>query len=113
MQERHVGHSGLQVSRLGLGTMTFGSQVDELEAEDQLAAFLDAGGTFIDTAPVYGDGRAEALVGDLLAKRAVRDGDAAAEAELQPALVRLAASEDARIGMEAFLTRTEATFVGR
>ena len=47
------------------------------------------------------------------AKRAVRAGDAAAEAELQPALVRLAASEDARIGMEAFLTRTEAQFVGR
>ena len=47
------------------------------------------------------------------AKRAVRDGDAAAEAELQPALVRLSASEDARIGMEAFLTRTEARFVGR
>lgn len=47
------------------------------------------------------------------AKRAVRDGDAAAEAELQPALVRLAASEDARIGMEAFLTRTQAAFVGR
>ena len=73
MQERHVGHSGLQVSRLGLGTMTFGSQVDELEAEDQLTAFLEAGGTFVDTAPVYGDGRAEALVGDLLAKRGVRD----------------------------------------
>ena len=47
------------------------------------------------------------------AKRAVRDGDAAAEAELQPALVRLVGSEDARIGMEAFLTRTEARFVGR
>jgi enoyl-CoA hydratase/carnithine racemase len=47
------------------------------------------------------------------AKRAVRDGDAAAEAELQPALARLAASEDARIGMEAFLTRTEAQFTGR
>lgn len=47
------------------------------------------------------------------AKRAVRDGDAAAEAELQPALVRLATSEDARIGMQAFLTRTEAEFVGR
>ncbi|RYY51645.1 MAG: aldo/keto reductase [Actinomycetales bacterium] len=73
MQERHVGHSGLQVSRLGLGTMTFGSQVDELEAEDQLTAFLEAGGTFVDTAPVYGEGRAEALVGDLLAKRGVRD----------------------------------------
>ncbi|MCR4511948.1 aldo/keto reductase [Aeromicrobium sp. 50.2.37] len=73
MQERHVGHSGLQVSRLGLGTMTFGSQVDELEAEDQLTAFFEAGGTFVDTAPVYGEGRAEALVGDLLAKRGVRD----------------------------------------
>ncbi|WP_434316953.1 crotonase/enoyl-CoA hydratase family protein [Leifsonia sp. P73] len=44
---------------------------------------------------------------------AVRDGDAAAEAALQPALVRLAGSEDARIGMQAFLTRTAAEFVGR
>lgn len=73
MQERHVGHSGLQVSRLGLGTMTFGSQVDEIEAEDQVTAFLEAGGTLVDTAPVYGEGRAEAMVGDLLAKRDVRD----------------------------------------
>jgi enoyl-CoA hydratase len=47
------------------------------------------------------------------AKRAVREGDAAAEAELQPALARLAGSEDAGIGMQAFLARTEATFVGR
>ncbi|WP_158863132.1 crotonase/enoyl-CoA hydratase family protein [Leifsonia sp. AG29] len=47
------------------------------------------------------------------AKRAVRDGDAAAEADLQPALARLAGTEDARIGMEAFLTRSEARFVGR
>ncbi len=46
------------------------------------------------------------------ARRAVRDGDAAAEAELQPNLVRLAASDDARLGMEAFLTRTEAAFTG-
>lgn len=73
MQERHVGLSGLQVSRLGLGTMTFGSQVDEIGAEDQITAFLEAGGTLVDTAPVYGEGRAEAMVGDLLAKRGVRD----------------------------------------
>lgn len=44
---------------------------------------------------------------------AVREGDAAAEAQLQPALARLAASEDARIGMQAFLSRTPAEFVGR
>ncbi|MEO7015621.1 MAG: crotonase/enoyl-CoA hydratase family protein [Leifsonia sp.] len=47
------------------------------------------------------------------AKRAVREGDAVAEAELQPTLVRLAGSEDATIGMQAFLSRTEAHFVGR
>ncbi len=44
---------------------------------------------------------------------AVREGDAAAEAQLQPALARLAASEDARIGRQAFLSRTPAEFVGR
>lgn len=47
------------------------------------------------------------------ARRAVRDGEAAAESELQGELVRLASSEDARIGMEAFLTRQPARFVGR
>ena len=47
------------------------------------------------------------------ARIAIRDGDAAAEAAMQPALVRLAASEDARIGMEAFLSRSTAEFVGR
>ncbi|WP_349898538.1 crotonase/enoyl-CoA hydratase family protein [Parafrigoribacterium soli] len=47
------------------------------------------------------------------ARVAVREGDALAEQQLQPALVELAASEDARIGMQAFLTRTPATFVGR
>lgn len=44
---------------------------------------------------------------------AVREVDAAAESQLQPTLVRLAGSEDARIGMQAFLTRTPAEFVGR
>lgn len=47
------------------------------------------------------------------ARTAVREGDAAAEAGLQPALVRLASSEDAAIGMRAFLSRSAAQFVGR
>ena len=47
------------------------------------------------------------------ARLAVREGDAAAEATLQPTLARLAGSEDAAIGMRAFMTRTEAEFVGR
>jgi enoyl-CoA hydratase len=47
------------------------------------------------------------------ARLALREGVEAAEAGLQPALARLAATEDARIGMEAFLTRTPAEFRGR
>jgi hypothetical protein len=43
----------------------------------------------------------------------VRAGDAAAEAKLQPELVRLVKSEDAAIGMQAFLTRTDARFIGK
>lgn len=46
------------------------------------------------------------------ARTAIRDGDAAAESVLQAELVRLAATEDARIGMESFLTRKPAEFVG-
>ena len=47
------------------------------------------------------------------ARLAVREGDVAAEARLQPELVRLAASEDAAIGIQSFLNRVEARFVGR
>lgn len=47
------------------------------------------------------------------ARAAVRDGDAAAEAALQPELVAVVRSEDSQIGMEAFLTRSSARFIGR
>lgn len=73
MQHRRVGHSGLSVSRLGLGTMTWGTSVDSYEANDQLTAFLDAGGTLVDTAPIYGDGACEELLGTLLTKTGTRD----------------------------------------
>jgi aryl-alcohol dehydrogenase-like predicted oxidoreductase len=72
MQYRRVGTSGLRVSQLGLGTMGFGSSVDEIEAEEQLRIFLDAGGTLVDTAPIYGDGRTEPMLGTLLGKLGVR-----------------------------------------
>ena len=73
MQYRRVGRSGLEVSRLGLGTMSWGASVDAYDGEDQLAAFLDAGGTLVDTAPIYGDGACEEMLGSLLAKTGVRD----------------------------------------
>ncbi|MCW2831921.1 MAG: aldo/keto reductase, partial [Aeromicrobium sp.] len=73
MQYRCVGRSGLEVSRLALGTMTWGTSVDAYEAEDQLATFIGAGGTLIDTAPIYGDGACEELLGTLLAKAGARE----------------------------------------
>ena len=54
MQQRSVGATGLKVSRLGLGTMTWGRDTDEHEARDQLIAFAEAGGTLLDTAAGYG-----------------------------------------------------------
>ncbi|WP_183093303.1 aldo/keto reductase [Nocardioides stalactiti] len=73
MQQRYVGSSGLRVSRLGLGTMTWGKDTDEHEARDQLIAFCEAGGTLIDTAAGYTDGRSEEQVGALLGDVVRRD----------------------------------------
>jgi len=66
MDQRFVGRSGLAVSRIGLGTMTWGRDTDAEEAAAQLKAFVDAGGTLIDTADVYGGGDAEVLLGRLV-----------------------------------------------
>ncbi len=73
MEIRQVGTSGLRISRLGLGTMTWGRDPDEHEAAEQLRLFLDAGGNFIDTAAVYGDGDSERVLGGLLGVMAARD----------------------------------------
>ncbi|ROO59934.1 aryl-alcohol dehydrogenase-like predicted oxidoreductase [Micromonospora sp. Llam0] len=66
MQQRPLGRSGLAVSRLALGTMTWGRDTDADDAAAQLKSYLDAGGNLIDTADVYGDGDAEAVIGSLL-----------------------------------------------
>ena len=66
MEKRRAGKSGLSLSRLGLGTMTSGRDTDEHEAADQCRAYLDAGGNFLDTAALYGDGDSERLIGGLI-----------------------------------------------
>ena len=73
MQQRHLGRTGLKVSRLGLGTLTWGRDTDEHEARDQLIAFTEAGGTLLDTAAGYGDGASEELIGSLLGDVVHRD----------------------------------------
>ena len=73
MQQRRVGSTGLKVSRLGLGTMTWGRDTDEHEARDQLVAFVEAGGTLLDTAAGYGNGDSERVIGSLLGDVVPRD----------------------------------------
>ncbi|MFS8479317.1 MAG: aldo/keto reductase [Micromonosporaceae bacterium] len=73
MQQRPLGRSGLAVSRLALGTMTWGRDTDPDDAAAQLKTYLDAGGILLDTADVYADGEAEALIGSLLGTLVSRD----------------------------------------
>lgn len=66
MEQRAVGRSGLRVSRIGLGTLTWGRDTTEHEAAEQLREFVDSGGTLVDSAAGYGDGAAEGVLGALL-----------------------------------------------
>ncbi|GAB2538759.1 aldo/keto reductase [Nocardia heshunensis] len=68
MEQRTVGRSGLRVSRLGLATHTWGRETDAEDAAAQLMAFVEAGGTLIDTSPAYGDGAAQHILGELLSE---------------------------------------------
>lgn len=68
MEQRHLGRTGLRVSRIGLGTLTWGRDTDEHDAAEQLKAFWDAGGTLVDTADVYGGGEAEYVLGQLVGR---------------------------------------------
>src|SRR5271170_7444171 len=69
MDYRTLGNSGCAVSSLCLGTMTFGAEADEAVAHEQLDRFVAAGGTMVDTADVYADGRSEEIIGHWFARR--------------------------------------------
>lgn len=73
MEQRQVGGSGLWVSRTALGTMTWGKDTAEEEAAEQLSAFVEAGGTLVDTADIYTGGQSERIVGRLLRSVVRRD----------------------------------------
>ena len=73
MELRRAGQTGLDISRLGLGTMTWGRDTDEHEAADQCRAYIEAGGNFIDTAATYGDGDSERVIGGLIGTLFNRD----------------------------------------
>ncbi|WP_280508847.1 aldo/keto reductase, partial [Nocardia cyriacigeorgica] len=73
MEQRTVGRSGLRVSRIGLATHTWGSRTDADQAAVQLMAFVEAGGTLVDTSPVYAGGAAQRILADLLGDLVSRD----------------------------------------
>ncbi len=68
MEYRLLGHTGLMVSELCLGCMTFGREADEAASRAMVGAFRAAGGNFLDTADVYSQGASEEITG-----RAIKD----------------------------------------
>src|SRR5918994_510421 len=71
MEYARLGNTGLMVSELCLGCMTFGQEADEETSGEILGRFLDAGGNFVDTADVYSNGVSEEITGRAL--RGIRD----------------------------------------
>ncbi len=69
MQHGRLGRTGLMVSELCLGTMTFGRELDEAGSEEIVNRFVEAGGNFIDTADVYENGVSEEITGRAIGDR--------------------------------------------
>ncbi|HLL66409.1 MAG TPA: aldo/keto reductase [Micromonosporaceae bacterium] len=108
MQQRPLGRSGLAVSRLALGTMTWGRDTDADDAAAQLKTYRDAGGNLLDTADVYADGQAESVIGALLDRLVPRDELLiATKAGLRPGAARR------RDGSRAHLLRSLDTSLAR
>src|SRR5580765_2222481 len=72
-----LGRSGLRVSPLCLGTMTFGTEwgwgAEENVSRQLLDRYLDAGGNFIDTADGYTGGKSEEMLGKFISEQKLRD----------------------------------------
>ena len=73
MEYRSLGRSSLRVSSIGLGTVTFGREIDEPASFAVMDRAVARGITLFDTAEAYADGRAEEVIGDWLADRRTRD----------------------------------------
>jgi len=67
MKYRFLGNTGIRVSQLCMGTMTFGREADKSASKGIFNRCLDNGINFFDCANVYGDGVAETILGELIA----------------------------------------------
>src|SRR4051794_410891 len=98
MTTRPLGNSGLAVPPFTLGTMTFGSQLDEPAARSIVDLCLERGLNFIDTANVYNAGHSETMLGQILAGRrdqvilaskvGIKFGDTPLDQGLSPGAIR-------------------------
>jgi aryl-alcohol dehydrogenase-like predicted oxidoreductase len=73
MEYRFLGRTGMQVSELCMGAMTFGRETPEELSHRMLDRFVEAGGNFVDTADVYSTGTSEEIVGHWLKGKARDD----------------------------------------
>ena len=76
MEYRHLGRTGLKVSEVCLGTMTFGTNdwgIDENRSREIFNLAVEAGINFFDTANSYADGRSEQILGKLIKEKGSRD----------------------------------------
>jgi aryl-alcohol dehydrogenase-like predicted oxidoreductase len=113
VERRTLGDTDLSVSRVALGTMTFGAQTDEPAAVAMIDECLDRGIDLIDTANVYNAGAAEQILGKALkgrrdrvilaSKVGIRTGDGPTKAGLSSAAIRG--------GIEASLRRLETDYL--
>ena len=73
MEYRRLGRSGLNISKLALGTMNFGNPTDKADAFKIIHAALDAGINILDCANVYAEGQSERIIGEALAESGKRN----------------------------------------
>ncbi|MBN2322712.1 MAG: aldo/keto reductase [Spirochaetes bacterium] len=85
MEYRFLGSTGLKVSEVAFGTQTFGWVADEAESHRMLDLFFDSGGTLVDTANIYNDGRSETILGRWIQKKKRRDSVVVASKVFFPA----------------------------
>ena len=69
MEHRQLGRTGIRVTELCLGAMTFGREAPESDSRAMFDRYLDAGGDFVDTADAYGLGASEEILGRVFAER--------------------------------------------
>jgi aryl-alcohol dehydrogenase-like predicted oxidoreductase len=69
MEYRHLGRTGIRVTDLCMGAMTFGREATEDDSRAMLDRYLEAGGNFVDTANVYAGGASEEILGRVFAER--------------------------------------------